>query len=53
LAQVKYCGAAPGLIIDQLNFLYPDVTVRSQDTFLPATLMIGDASSELLIPIRR
>jgi uncharacterized protein (TIGR03437 family) len=53
LAEVKYCGASPGLIIDQLNFLYPDVTVRSQDTFLPATLMIGDAGSELLIPIRR
>src|ERR1022692_3451673 len=31
-AQVDYCGAAPGLIIDQVNFTYPSgISTRSEE----------------------
>jgi uncharacterized protein (TIGR03437 family) len=47
-ADVSYCGTAPGLIINQLNFTYPaGLPSRSA---LNATLTVGDASNTFQVP---
>jgi uncharacterized protein (TIGR03437 family) len=47
-AQVTYCGAAPGLIVDQLNFIYP-----AGSTATDAVLSIGNVSGTLKLPPRQ
>lgn len=49
-AQVLYCGAAPGLVIDQLNFVYPDIAGTASPA--EATLTIGGATGRFRIPVR-
>jgi uncharacterized protein (TIGR03437 family) len=44
-AQVTYCGAAPGQIIDQVNFIYP-----SGSSATDAVLRIGNVSGSLKLP---
>jgi uncharacterized protein (TIGR03437 family) len=44
-AQVTYCGAAPGQIVDQLNFIYP-----SGSSATDAVLSIGNVSGFLKLP---
>jgi len=44
-AQVTYCGAAPGLVIDQLNFVYP-----AGSSATDAVLTIGGVSGSFQIP---
>ena len=48
-ANITFCGAAPGLIIDQLNFDYP-AGVSSTGSTIAATLTVGSASSNVLLP---
>ncbi len=48
-ATVQYCGAAPGLVIDQLNFVYP-AAVASDFGEATATLTVGLVSARILIP---
>jgi len=49
-ATVTYCGAAPGLVIDQLNFVYPaNAAVRPYGT-VSATLTVGDQTRTLSLP---
>ena len=52
MAAVTYCGAAPGLIIDQLNFIYPSINALPKSSFLPATLIVGGNTTEILVPLR-
>jgi uncharacterized protein (TIGR03437 family) len=48
-AVVTYCGAAPGEVIDQLNFIYPSgVTVGSQP--VTAALTINGVTGTFLVP---
>jgi uncharacterized protein (TIGR03437 family) len=48
-ATVLYCGAAPGEIIDQLNFIYPH-GVLSDAPWVPATLTIHGATGSFRVP---
>ena len=48
-AAVTYCGAAPGEIIDQVNFVYP-AGVTATATFADATLAIGGATGRFRVP---
>ena len=48
-AIVDYCGASPGLIIDQLNFEYPS-GLPSGSSFFDATLSIGGVTGRFRIP---
>lgn len=43
-ANITYCGTAPGLVIDQLNFTYPS-GLSADATVLNASLQVGNASS--------
>ncbi len=47
-ATVHYCGAAPGEVIDQLNFEYPSGLSGSAP--YPATLNIGPITYHFLVP---
>ncbi len=47
-AHVHYCGAAPGEVIDQLNFEYP--SGLSGSSVYPATLNIGSITYHFLVP---
>ena len=47
-ATVTYCGAAPGYIIDQLNFTYPPGIPSGAP--VEATLTIADATGRFLLP---
>jgi glucosylceramidase len=47
-ATVDYCGAAPGFIIDQLNFTYPAGTVPS--ALVEAVLTINGATGRFWLP---
>lgn len=47
-AQVQYCGAAPYLVIDQLNFVYP-ADVPASSTPAIATLTIAGVTGTFLI----
>ena len=49
VAAVQYCGAAPGLVIDQLNFVYP-AGVASDFGQATATLTIGIVAARLVVP---
>ena len=51
-ATILYCGAAPGEVIDQLNFTYPS-TVPGSGPSAEATLTINAATGNLTIPISR
>jgi len=51
-ATVSYCGAAPGELIDQLNFVYPS-TVLGAGASVDATLTINGATGSLVFPISR
>jgi uncharacterized protein (TIGR03437 family) len=51
-AQVDYCGAAPGLIIDQLNFVYPS-GVSTGSTYADATLVIDGVTGRFRVPSPR
>ena len=48
-ARVDYCGAAPGLIIDQVNFVYP-AGVMSTVPYVDATMTIGGVSGRFRVP---
>lgn len=48
-AGVTYCGGAPGLIIDQLNFIYPQGVSVLAET-VPATLRIGSVTGDFQLP---
>ena len=48
-AAVTYCGAAPGLVIDQLNFDYPEGLAGST---VAATLTIGSISGSIELPVK-
>ena len=45
---VSYCGAAPGLVIDQLNFVYPANATGNPN--VAATLTAGGASASIVLP---
>jgi beta-glucosidase len=64
-ATVQYCGAAPGEIIDQINFVYPSIPVIScspqaspchgagvsaSAPFVPASLTIGGVTGNFHVP---
>ena len=48
-AQVEFCGAAPGQIIDQLNFIYPPGVAAGLST-VDAVLTIGSVSGSFKVP---
>jgi uncharacterized protein (TIGR03437 family) len=48
-ASVQYCGAAPGEIIDQINFVYPP-GVTSTTPYVEATLTIGGVTGNFRVP---
>jgi uncharacterized protein (TIGR03437 family) len=48
-AQVDYCGAAPGEIIDQLNFAYP-AGVSTSSPYVDATLAINGVTGRFRVP---
>ena len=48
-AEVVYCGAAPGEIIDQVNFTYP-AGVPAISPYVGATLTINGATSHFRVP---
>lgn len=48
-ARVDYCGAAPGLIIDQVNFAYPS-GVPSTAPYVDATLAINGVTGRFRVP---
>jgi uncharacterized protein (TIGR03437 family) len=48
-AMVDYCGAAPGLIIDQVNFTYPN-GVTSSAPYVDGTLTINGVSGHFRVP---
>jgi|HubBroStandDraft_1064217.scaffolds.fasta_scaffold03677_6 uncharacterized protein (TIGR03437 family) len=48
-ATVLYCGAAPGEIIDQLNFMYPPVGSTSEP-YVEAVLTINGATGWFRVP---
>ncbi|MDP9054793.1 MAG: family 16 glycosylhydrolase [Acidobacteriota bacterium] len=48
-AQITYCGAAPGLIIDQVNFIYP-AGVASTQTYVQAALTVNGTRGLFRVP---
>ena len=48
-AQVDYCGAAPGLIIDQVNFTYPS-GISTTAPYVDATLTINGVTGRFRVP---
>jgi len=52
VASVLYCGAAPGLIIDQLNFVYP-AGVSTTAAYVEAALTIGGVTGNFRLPSPR
>jgi uncharacterized protein (TIGR03437 family) len=48
-ARVDYCGAAPGLIIDQVNFAYP-AGISSATPYVDATLTINGITGRFRVP---
>jgi uncharacterized protein (TIGR03437 family) len=48
-ARVDYCGAAPGLIIDQVNFAYPP-GISSDTPFVDAALTINGVTGRFRVP---
>jgi uncharacterized protein (TIGR03437 family) len=48
-AVVQYCGAAPGEIIDQLNFVYP-YAVISSTPYVDAALTINGVTGRFRVP---
>ena len=48
-ARVDYCGAAPGEIIEQLNFAYPS-GVAAISSYVDATLAIGGVMGRFRVP---
>jgi uncharacterized protein (TIGR03437 family) len=51
-ARVDYCGAAPSLIIEQLNFNYPS-GVSTVSPFVDATLAINGVTGRFRLPAPR
>jgi uncharacterized protein (TIGR03437 family) len=49
-AMVPYCGAAPGLIIDQISFIYPS-GIAGDDATVPAEITIDGSSGHLLLQV--
>jgi len=47
-AAVTFCGAAPGLIIHQLNFIYPAAVAATGSTVLAEILINGNTGSVIL-----
>ena len=47
-AEVRYCGAAPGEIIDQVNFVYPDGIPPGPP--VAASLTVNGATGTFLLP---
>ena len=48
-AQIQYCGAAPGLVINQLNFYFPSGAAVSNGVS-NATLTIGGQTGSFVVP---
>jgi uncharacterized protein (TIGR03437 family) len=48
-ATVQYCGAAPGEIIDQVNFVYP-AGVTAAAAYVDGTLTIGGVTGAFRVP---
>jgi uncharacterized protein (TIGR03437 family) len=51
-ARVDYCGAAPGLIIEQLNFVYPS-GVSTGSPYVDAALAINGVTGRFRVPAPR
>ena len=50
-ATVQYCGAAPGEIIDQVNFVYPSgVSIAFNIAGIDAALTIGSVTGNFRVP---
>ncbi len=49
-AQVLYCGAAPGEIIDQVNFVYPPGVGSSSSGYVGAMLTVGGETGYFRVP---
>jgi uncharacterized protein (TIGR03437 family) len=52
MARVDYCGAAPSLIIEQLNFMYPS-GVSTVSPYVDATLAINGVTGRFRLPAPR
>jgi uncharacterized protein (TIGR03437 family) len=48
-ASIQYCGAAPGEIIDQINFVYP-AGVSSSSPYAEASLTINGVTGYFRVP---
>lgn len=48
-AEVSYCGAAPGLLIYQLDFVYPSGAAAAGPT-LPAAITVNGATGQAALP---
>lgn len=48
-AVVTYCGAAPGLVIDQVNFVYPS-GVSTAEPYVDATLTVNGVTGRFRLP---
>ena len=48
-AVVQYCGAAPGEVIDQINFTYP-AGVTAATPYVEATLTVGGVTGNFRVP---
>jgi uncharacterized protein (TIGR03437 family) len=48
-AVVQYCGAAPGEVIDQINFIYPS-GVTTTAPYVEASLTINGATGYFRVP---
>lgn len=48
-ASVQYCGAAPGEVIDQINFIYPS-GVSSTTPYVEATLTVNGVTGNFRVP---
>jgi len=49
-ATVTYCGAAPGEIIDQVNFVYPPSLTTGSAAPIEATLTVKGVTGNFLLP---
>jgi uncharacterized protein (TIGR03437 family) len=50
-ATVTFCGAAPGQLIYQLNFIYPSAVEATSST-IPAEITINGNTGRLLLPVK-
>ena len=49
-AAVSYCGMSPGLVVYQLNFVYPSGAAGSSTT-VPAEIIVAGSTGRFLLPV--